>query len=673
MAPLLFMLRHVAYATDVVIIPSRDPSSMLQTLNEKIQGWPAIIILGIAVFAMSFFGIEGYFSAHIDSSVAKVGKHEISQQQFRERVNQIRRQAILQEGTRFDGAAFDKPANKRRILDGMIDQQLFLQANARLGMHVSNQTLRSLIAAVPLFQENGTFNAETYRSILREHGLTPAMYEALQRTNLALQQLPDAIGTTTLVTTADVERLFRLQHQRRDLRYVELPQPKLSKFEPSHEEIVRYYKQHGADFMRPEQVSLQYIELHASNIHHATPSEAALKKRYTATKSRFVQPAQQLVSHILIQLPAHATAKQRKQVLAKVNHIAKIVTPANFASLARKDSDDLGSKMQGGSLGWLEKGVTGAVFSKALAGLKKGDISKPVRTQDGYHIIYLRDSKPATGKSFAQVRTQLSRDMTREALDRKFNEVAGKLTDLSYQMPGSLDSAASALHLPVQTTGFFSRHGGSGITANPKLIKAAFSNDVLVQGSNSNLIELGPHDAVVVRLAKHKPAAELPLTQVLGIIKQKILSARLIQHARQHTDQLLHRLRQGASMQSLASSMHARVHTVKGVMRDRLDNALKHASAAKNLPEAVRQAAFKLPHPTASQQYPQYSSVSMGKGIFAILAVDRVYNDDTMKLTPNQRDQLRKQMHDTYAILATRAYLNLLKAGTKITINMDHM
>ena len=200
---------------------------MLQAMRNKMHGWPSIIVLGVAVLAMSLFGMESYFTSRNDTFVAKVGKHEISQSDFQNRINQLRQQASTQQGDSFDASIFEKPDVKQRILDGMIDEQLLLQANADWGMRVSDQAVRDYIAAVPVFQVNGQFDPTTYTAWLASQRKTPAMFEDEIRSSLSSQILPDAINDSTIISEAQVNHFLELLTQRRDIRYSLLPQPKI--------------------------------------------------------------------------------------------------------------------------------------------------------------------------------------------------------------------------------------------------------------------------------------------------------------------------------------------------------------------------------------------------------------------------------------------------------------
>ena len=633
---------------------------MLQAMRNKMHGWPSIIVLGLAVLAMSLFGMESYFMSNDDAFVAKVGKHEIDQRAFQDRVNQLRQQAAEQQGEQFDSSTFEKNETKLRILDGMIDEQLLLQANADWGLRVSDLAMRDYIASIPAFQVNGQFDGTSYRAWLTSQYKTPEMFENEIRSSLAIQLLPSAINDSTIASDAQLDHFLKLLSQRRDLRYFQLPRPALDNKTVSDAEIETWYKAHQADYMNPEQVSVKYIEVVGADLPLAAePSDDELRKRYASEKQRFVQPEQRLVSHILVNVPANATPEQQKAALAKAEKIAAEANPGDFAKLAEQDSQDLGSRRLGGDLGWLEKGVTNEAFDSALFAMQKGQISKPVLSSDGYHIIWLRDIRSGESKPFEEVRDQLVKESTTAERDRTYNEVAGKMSDNTYQNPTSLEPASVALKLPIKTTALFTRKGGEGVAANPKVVAAAFSDDVLVQGNNSGLIDLGNNHSVVVHVDQHVPAAAKPLAEVRADVQQKILDERAAAIEKKQADDALARLRKGETMDDVAKSLGASITTV--------NEAVRHAQ----MPAPLLTQAFLLPHPAAGK--PQFATVDMLDGTYVLLAVDKVQDGDLSKVPPEQRESLRQQMAQAYGYEATRELIDQLKAKTKIKINQQRL
>ena len=636
---------------------------MLQAMRNKMHGWPSIIVLGIAVAAMSLFGMEGYLGGSSDTYVAKVGKREISQTAFQDRMNQLRQQVSAQQGEHFDSAIFEKPETKVRVLDGMINEQLLLQANADWGMRVSDQALRSAIAEIPAFQVNGKFDSTSYRAFLTSNGKTPDMFESEIRASLATQLLPQAISDSTIISDAGVDDFLSLVTQRRDLRYFLLPKPEPADKQVTDAQIESWYKSHQSEYMNPEEVSVKYVEVDAAKLKpKAAPSDEELKERYAQEKQRFVQPEQRLVSHILINVPPNASPEQQKAALAKVDKIEAEATPANFAKLAEQNSQDLGSRRQGGDLGWLEKGVTNAAFDSAMFSLQQGQISKPILSSDGYHVIWLREIRSGESKPFSEVRGQLVKEATKATRDHQYNELAGKMADQTYSNPSSLEPASVALGLPITTTPLFSRTNGQGLTANPKVVAAAFSDDVLVHGNNSGLIDLGNDHSVVIHVDKHVPAAPKPLSEVRAQVQQSIVGERIAAAARKEADAALARLRKGESVDLVAKSLGAKVVSEPDAIQGQ----------SMQVPPPVLKKAFLLAHPSAPNK-PEFAIVDMGDGGFALLAVDKVQAGDLSKVTAEERDTLRHQMAQAYGSEATRELLEMLRSKTKIKINKSLM
>ena len=636
---------------------------MLQALRNKLHGWPSILVLGICVFAVAFFGIESYFMTDTDTFVAKVGKHEISQQQYQDRLNQMRQDAASQPGGQNDPAIFDQLATKLRVVNALVDQQLLSEHEDSLGMVVPNAAVSAYIASLPAFQVNGHFDKNTYFALLAAQRMAPATFENQVRTSLALQQLPNAISAGALVTADEVQRFLDLRLQRRDIRYMLLARQNPADATVSDSQIAAWYQAHQNDYMRPEQVSLSYVEVKpaaGSDVASGEPTEADLHSLYDKEKSRFVQPEQRELSHILISLPHNATPAQQKAALAKAQAIAAGLTPANFAEQARKDSDDLGSRSQGGDLGWLEKGVANAAFDATAFSMSKGQISRPVLSPDeGYHIIWLRDVRSGDAKPFAEVRAQLVDSWKKEHLDREYNELAGKLTDATNANPASLGPASQALHLPIQTTPLFSHAGGPGIAADPKVIAAAFSDDVLHQGNNSNLIELGHNHAVIVHVDQHLPQAPRALADVRADVVKAVLNQRADTAAQAAAQALLARLQKGDDIQAVAASVASKVQTVKNVLRESPENPA-------SLPVAVVDKAFSLPRPASGK--PVYASVDLGDGRAALIALDQVQGADGSRISDQQRKALAAQMAQAYGTQEVMNYIDDLRRHTKVQI-----
>ncbi|HEX7130099.1 MAG TPA: SurA N-terminal domain-containing protein [Rhodanobacteraceae bacterium] len=637
---------------------------MLQKMRDLLGGWPAKIIFGLMVFVFSFFGIEGYFQAHNDTWVAKVDGHEISQQDFQNSFNQYRQQQMAQPGNTMEAADFEKPEVKRAALDRLINQQLLLNLNEKLGVVVPDSEVRAQIAQVPQFQVDGRFNPDAYLATLSASGKTPQQYQDEVRSDLAPSQLAAPIANTAFATEAEVDAYLGLRLQTRDFRYFELPQPPAPDTKVSDAEIAAWYKSHTSDFMSPEEVSVHYLELDAADMKvDSATDEASLKARYEKEKSRFTLPEEREAAHILVKVPPNATPAQQKAALAQAEKIDKLAKApgADFGKLAAQYSDDLGSKNQGGELGWLQKGDTDPAFENALFAMQKGQISDPVLSPEGYHIIDLEDVRSGQVKPFAEVRDQLAAEAAKEARESQYSEVAGKLTDLVYQDPGSLEPAAKALGLTVRTTPPFTREGASsGIAANKNVVKAAFSDQVLTQGNTSDPIDLGPNHIVVIHIADHQPAKPKPLAEVSDEIRKDILQARADAAAKHQAEALFAQLQKSGDLDAVAKSASQPVKQASTVERD-----------SKAYDAQLLQAVFGMPRPAKGKATEKLVPLSGGR--YALVVLNAVHPGDVASVPKQEKEALREQMGQVIGVQDIGGLLSALRAHAKIEIATDRM
>jgi peptidyl-prolyl cis-trans isomerase D len=633
---------------------------MLQFIRNLFKSWIAIGIFGVlVVVAFLFFGIEGYFGQTNSTWVAKVGGHEISQQDFTTALNNYRQQQMNQPGNTMDPSDFQKPKVKQEVLKQLVNRQLLLNANDKLGIKVPNAAVRAQIAAIPAFQVNGKFDPKSYLSVLAQQSKTAQQFQAEVRSDLATQQLPNAIMSTAFTTQAEAEAFLRLQLQQRDFRFVDLPPPDPSKAQTqvTDAQIKHYYQQHQHDFMNPERVSVNYVELNAATM-KVTPdlSEKALKARYAKQESKFVSPPQWEVSHILIKLPPKATAAQKEAARKQAQHVDKLArTPgADFAKLAKKYSDDLGSKNQGGNLGWLQKGDAGPKFQAALDKLQKGQISTPVLTPEGYHIIEVRNIRPGKTKTFAQVKGQLIQEAKKNARNDTYHKVADKFTDMIYDDPTSLKPAARKLDLTIHSTPLFGRKGAkSGLAANPQVVKAAFSDIVLVQNNSSDPIKLGKDHIVVIHLHQHVAAAPKPLAKVSDQIRKDIVQQRVDAQAKRAAQAAFAKLKAGTKLDALAASAGQKVQKKSGILRT--DSSIN--------PQLLK-AVFKLPHPANGKV--RRAVVPLKNGHYALVVLHAVEPGDMSKIPDKAQGFLREQMARAFGSMDLGSYLAVLRENAKI-------
>ncbi|MBS0566231.1 MAG: SurA N-terminal domain-containing protein [Proteobacteria bacterium] len=636
---------------------------MLQSLHDRFSGIAAKILLGVVVIVFGgFFGIEQYMNPKSDTFVAKVNGKEIGQDQFREAYNRFRSQAQQAYGAQFDAAAFDTPERKRQVLDQLINEQLLNQANEKLGVMVPVAQVRDAIQNIPAFQTDGKFDRKLYNLRVQAAGMTERSFEDGVIKDLATRQLPAGLSQISIVTSAEVEAFLKLRDQTRDFGYVKLEKPAADAIKVADADIEKYYKDHAAEFMTPEKISLAYVELDAEKMKsEVTPDEATLKRRYEEQKAKFTAPEQRQASHILVKVDRNANAEAQKAALEKAKAIeAEIKAGKDFAVLAKEKSDDLGSRAQGGDLGWLEKGLTDPAFETALWAMKKGDVSAPVLSPEGYHVIELRDVREGKVKPFEEVKAELAKQYMETENERRYSDLAGKLVDALGNDP-SLANAAKQFNLPLQKTALFTRAGGEGIAANPAVIKAAFAPGVLVEGNTSDAITLAPNHVVFVHLDQHEMPAQKPLEQVREEIRGRLVSERLARQAKEQADTLYARLQKGEALEQIAAVAKAKVEQEKDIGRN-----------AANLDGRLVAEVFKLARP-ASADKPTTAEVALANDAYALVALTAVKDADPSKLDAKSKEAARNQLAQGYSSEAVRGFLETLRKSADVKVAEERL
>src|SRR5690606_665835 len=465
---------------------------------------------------------------------------------FRTRFEQERMQARQEQGEGFDPREFESAENKRRVLESLVDEKVLLLAAARSGVVVSDAAVQEYIGSIPAFQVDGKFDANRYQLVLSQQvpARTPSQFDALVRQSLLQSLVPVGIGNSAFVTDAELDRMLRLSGETRDVQIALLPAVAEDTAAVTDAEAQAWYEAHSADFMSPEQVTIEYVEVGPQQVPAPAPAdEATLRKRYEDEKARFVEPERRLASHILVRLPedgGDAAAAERKAAdLARQASAAG----ADFAALAREHSEDPGSAESGGDLGWVEQGTMVAPFEEALFAMQPGEVRGPVKTDFGWHVLQLREVQEGAGVPFEQARAELAREQAEADRERAYSDMTGRLTDLVYQNPSSLEPAARELGLEVQTLGPFGRDDMVGIAAAPAVKRAAFSEMLIEDGTASDPIEIAPGHSVLIRVREHNPSQARPLAEVRESVEAAVREDRRSKAAVAAAEAMLERLR----------------------------------------------------------------------------------------------------------------------------------
>ncbi|OAE13159.1 peptidylprolyl isomerase [Pseudomonas simiae] len=597
---------------------------MLQNIRDNSQGWIAKTIIGIIVALMAFTGIEAIFQASTNNKqdVAKVNGEEITQTELSQAVDMQRRQLMQQLGKDFDASLLDEKLLREAALKGLIDRKLLLQGAADSKFGFSEAALDQVILQTPEFQVDGKFSPERFDQVIRQLGYSRMQFRQMLSQEMLIGQVRAGIAGSGFVTDAEVLAFARLEKQTRDFATVNIKaDPAAVKL--TDDEVKAHYDQHAKEFMTPDQVVIDYLELKKSSyFDQVTVKDDELQAAYQKETANLAE--QRRAAHILIEVNDKTTDAQAK---AKIEEIqARLAKGEKFEALAKEFSQDPGSANNGGDLGFAGPGVYDPDFETALYALNKDQVSAPVRTTFGWHLIKLLGVEAPQVPSFASLKDKLTRELKTQQVEQRFVDASKQLEDAAFEA-SDLAQPASDLKLTVHTSAPFGREGGEGVAANRAVVTAAFSPEVLDEGANSTAIELDPETIIVLRAKEHLKPTQLPLESVSAAIRKQMTKERASAAAKAHADELIASLRDG-----------------KTPLNQAIDGqAWKVTAAATRSQEAidpaVLQALFRMPKP-ASKDKPTFTTVTLADGSLVIVRLNAV--NEAAAPTDEEKAQYRR-------------------------------
>jgi len=621
-----------------------------------VVGW---FLLGALFIAFAFFGLNSYFTSNAKSYAADVNGVEITIPEYQRAYQQMRSRMQRMMGEAYNPAMIDEDALKKSALQELIREQLILQEAQDDGYAVSKQLVAAQINSVQAFKgEDGKFSVEKYRQVLQLQGMAPAEFEWRLSRELMVNQVINGIAQTAGVSQQDLERVYRLQTQQRRFSYLELPvQQSTARVEISDSDIEQYYASHTGDFMTPERVKIQYVELKADELQVSSePDDEALHALYDEHSDRYVTPEQRRARHILVSLPSDAgkDAEQKEREKAE-SLLARLEKGESFEKLAKEASDDPGSASKGGDLGYFGRGVMTPEFETAAFALQKGGRSGIVKSPFGFHIIEVTDIKPQHAKPFDEVRDELAREYLKQEREDLFSDKAEILANKAFEQPDSLQGAADALGIEIKTSDWLTKTGGPGIGQNEMVVNAAFQDEVLETGNNSEPIELGDNHLVVLRILEHQAAEKQPLESVKDKVTAEVREVKAHELTNTLGASLLKELKSGKSLADIASAQQLKVKTTGLIGRNATD------------PEShIVTEAFLLP--SAADKGQSATGFSLDSGDYVLLTLEEIKDGDFSSLSKADQLKARQELDQIIGASEVNAFDNELKNRAKITI-----
>lgn len=623
---------------------------MLNFIRERAQGWVAWFIVGLISIPFALWGVNSYLTGPSDVIVAKVNGETIKQAEYQRAFQQYRDRMRTSLGKDFDPTLFDSLELKKSVVNGLIEQKLLLSAGKDLGQSISSGALSQMIKATPAFQRDGEFNTDLYSMVLARANLSPEKYEADLHIDSLRQELANNVQKSTIVTQSAINNVVRLEKQMREVAYgVITVYPLLESISVSDEEVKAYFDGHKADYRAPERVTVDYVELSVNEIAKGIEvNESDLQAFYMDNKNQFVGPEQRQASHILIE------GDEAVALDVLTDAITRLEQGEDFASLAEELSQDAGSAKEGGDLGYFQRDVMDPEFEKEVFSMASiGDVSEPVKTEFGYHLIKLTGIK-ASELSFSDAKSDVEMFYRKQEAEGLFYEQAELLADLSYENPDSLDLVSEELSLEIKTSKDILRESNAtGIGKDKKVADVAFSEDVLVNGLNSAVVELNKSHLLVLHKNKHTPATQLAYDSVAPAITEQLRYINAKGKAAEMGDAILIKLKAGEDPVSLFGEKE----WVSKQLMGRKDS---------NVSEQILSRAFALAKPV--MEGAEYLGFTADNGNYIVLKVSGVQEGDVSGATEEMQDALRNSLVRVYEGSELQSFINAIKSEADIEL-----
>ncbi len=539
---------------------------MLLKIREKSKGVFSWIILLLICVPFALWGIQNYVGGGTETAVVSVGDKDF----FQDDLNR----AYSQFSQNLAGMNIDESSLKKQALEKLIQDEVLFQHVENQGLVIADTSARQFIKGLEYFQTDGKFDNEQYRSLLASQRLSAGEFVNRIKKALMMEQFQRTIIESSFATNADIENFFKIQNQTRDVELVSIALPQV-KEDPTAEEIQAYYQTNQNLFLSEEQVAVEYVELSLDDLaKKVEPTSEQLKAYYDEQKEQYTTKERRKISHILFAFTKDSDDDKKQLDRALKAKLA--LQNKEFSVLAKELSDDKLTAAKGGDLGLFNIGVMEKAFEDVASSLELGEVSEPVKSAFGYHLIKVTELKEGTVKSFDEVKGELTKTYQKSNAENTFYEMGERLTELSYENPDSLKIVSDELNLDVKKTSLFNKNikpdssDKLNILNETAFVNAAFSEDVL-KGNNSQPIEIGTDKLVVLRMTEHLPAKAKELEKVKPVIVATLLKEKAKKIALEKATTIKNSVLSGKTMQEAIEGQGLKIQKIIGLARSNKD------------------------------------------------------------------------------------------------------
>ena len=618
---------------------------MLQSVRNNLKGTVAVIVIILFIIPMVLSGVGGSFlGSAAGTDAATVNGESISKMELSREVYAQKQRILAQDG--IDPASdFLKDENLAGpVLDRLTRRTAMLVTAREGGMSISDQTINKMITDQQDFYVDGKFDPERYRQLLASNGFTPASYREVLKTELLMEQQAKGMTASGFVTQAELDAIVSVIDETRSFYSIKIPAEGLrEQVTVSDTEVDEYYNANQQAFVEPEKLTVDYLELSVDKLAEGVEvAEADLRAQFDQELKDFSSETEYQIAHLLI-------SEENKANVEKVSE--RLAAGDDFATLVEEFSEDEGSKGAAGDLGVLTPGVYPEEFETAVYALEEGEVSPPVVTDAGTHFIRVTQKIEAEPPTYEERKDVIANQLKRIQAETTYVTMLDQLGEYTFSA-GDLSSASEQLNLAIKTSPRFQRSQGTGVANNQAFRDAAFSPEVLVDGQNSNVIELSNDRAVVLRKNTHEPEHIKPLEQVREQIVTTLTDKKVEELQQERANALVASLKTSEDIEQVVKEQGYELNEHQDVKRT-------DASVDRN----ILSAAF------AMSKNGKYDSIALNNNDYAVIGLTDVSPGSVDKMPEQRLNGLIAQLNRENANYALSAYQNQVFETAEVEIH----
>ncbi|PCH63822.1 MAG: hypothetical protein COC19_00555 [SAR86 cluster bacterium] len=623
---------------------------MLQDIRDNSQGVVVKIMIGVMVAAFAMLGVDSIIGAFVSiPPVAEINGEEVTEQQLESSTQNL----LASIGGNAD--AFDNGLLQQIALNQLIEEIMLQQAADNASMLVSNNRIDNAILESPQFQLNGVFDSDLAIRTMFSQGFTVERYRDNLQQRLLMSQIANAYSASNFATESEIERLVSLSEQTRDFRYLSIPLGTRTLGNAiSDAEIEAYYTANEQDFMLDETVTVQYVMLDKNLISaELNVEESRIRQQYETERDSFEGASEKRASHILFEVVGSTNEAQALEMALAAK--LRLDDGEDFATVALDVSTDTFSAQQGGDIGYSDGSAFPDAVEEALLSLNVDEVSAPVVSEFGVHLVMLTEDAENVFQSYEDVSARIENELKSSQVELLFSERLEDLSNLAFES-ADLASLSEQLGLEIQLSDAIPRAGGRGVFSNPALVGQAFSDEVLLNGNNSDVIEINETQAVVLRTLEHTLASVEALDEVKPEIAVIIRTQMETDAVQQLGEELLEKMQGGDDISNLLSTNDL--------------GWINEATASRDSPAVNREVlnkVFALAKPSGSSEI---AMTTLANGTYVLIELNAVIAGEISNLEDGEQDSMSASLVQQLGTRDFQGFINNFRENSDIRSNI---